>query len=182
MADLILPVRYCRIFPDPSVPPREENFHRAELVWSLPAKETALVLIDCWDMPRIESHLERSVRIVEERLAPLARACRAAGVAVVHAPSPQTAAKYPQWVRYAGADTIFEGDWSPPCWPPEDFRRRAGDYRGYAIPHEPRAVMLQRQQERRILPALTPQPEDHVIATRVVAEAGVGIVVQAARL
>ena len=44
----------------------------------LPVHQTALVLIDCRDMPRIESHLERSVRIVEDRLAP-----------------PQTAAKYP---------------------------------------------------------------------------------------
>jgi nicotinamidase-related amidase len=165
MGDLVLPVRHCDIFPEPSLPPREEHFQHAELEWSLPARQTALVLIDCWDLPRIDSHLERSARIVEQKLAPVAQACREAGVAVVHAPSPQTAEKYPQWVRYAGDDTLFGGDWSPPSWPPSDFRRKTGDYRGYAIPRESRLTMLKRQQERRILPALTPQPADYVIAT-----------------
>jgi nicotinamidase-related amidase len=165
MADLILPVRYCQIYPDPRLPPREEHFHHAELVWSLPPEQTALILIDCWDMPRIESHLERSVEIVDQRLAPLAQACREAGVAVLHAPSPQTARKYPQWVRYAGDETLFEGKWTAPRWPPADFRTRSGNYAPFAIPHEPRSVMLERQQARRILRPLAPQPEDYVIAT-----------------
>jgi nicotinamidase-related amidase len=105
------------------------------------------------------------VRIVEEKLAPVTQACRKAGVAVVHAPSPQTAAKYSQWVRYAGDETLFGGECSSPAWPPSDFRRRTGDYAAFKIPKESRLTMLKRQQERRILPALSPQPNDYVIAT-----------------
>jgi len=165
MADLILPIRYCRIFPEPHIPPREENFRYAKLTWSLPVEETALVLIDCWDISRIESHLERNERIVGERLAPVAKACRKAGITIIHAPSPETATKYPQWVRYAGDETLFEGDYLAPDWPPEDFRGRRGDYQNYAIPREPRKAMLQRQKERSIMSALTPQPQDLVIGT-----------------
>ena len=85
---IVLPVRYCRLTTDDGIPWREENFELRGLSWGLNPEQTALVLVDVWDIHPIESHEERSARITRERIAPVAAACREAGITVVHAPSP----------------------------------------------------------------------------------------------
>lgn len=164
MTELVIPVRYYRLNTDLDVPAREENFAPVTLTWALPVAQTALVLIDCWDINYIESHLGRNRRVVADVLAPLVRACRAAGITIIHAPSPQTAAKYPQSLMYAGDEELF-GNYEPPAWPPEDFRRRQGDYARYAYPPEPRYDQLERDKlARNIMPVLGPEPGDFVVA------------------
>ena len=164
MSAITLPIRQYRVYTDLDVPSREENFGYVERAWPLPVDQTGLVLIDCWDRHYVQSHLERNVRIVQERLLPMVEACRKAGIAIIHAPSPPTATKYPQWLRYADDDLLFGRDVPAPDWPPQNFVRRQGEYVVYAPPEEPRmAAIVQERTDRRIMPALAPQPEDFVV-------------------
>jgi len=166
MAELAIPVRYCRLSTDPGVPCREEHLERRELAWPLKAQETALVLVDVWDVHYMESHLEDSGRITRERIVPVVEACRRVGIAVVHAPCPQCAAKYPQWVRYAGDDDLFgRPPAEPDEWPPADLRAGKGDYACYAKPVEPRLEETRKRdpERRRIVEAVAPEPEDFVV-------------------
>ena len=100
MADLDITVQCSRSLTDPDVPCREENLTREETQWSLSVEETAVVLVDCWDVHPLDSHEERSGQISREKILPAVQACRKAGVTVVHAPSPPQAAKYPLWTKY----------------------------------------------------------------------------------
>jgi hypothetical protein len=164
MAAINLPIRQYRVYTDLDVPAREENFGYVERQWPLPAEQTGLVLIDCWDRHYMQSHLERNLRIVQERLLPVVQACRKAGIAIIHAPSPQTAMKYPQWLRYADDDLLFGREVPAPDWPPQDFVRRRGEYAVYAPPEEPSMPQILRDRvERRIMPVLEPEPEDLVV-------------------
>ena len=161
-----LPIRQCRLSTDTDVPCREENFTFVARKWSLPVGETAFVLVDCWDRHYIDSHLERNIRVVEETLHPALQACRQAGIAVVHAPSPPTARHYPQWTRYADDETIGEPVAPILDWPPEQLRSRSGKYVEFApLPEKRQAQIKADQEERRITPLLAPQPEEYVVAT-----------------
>lgn len=164
MPTITLPIRQYRVYTDLNVPAREENFGYVERQWPLPVEQTGLVLIDCWDRHYVQSHLERDVRIVQERLLPVVQACRRAGIAIIHAPSPQTAMKYPQWTRYADDELLFGRDVPPPDWPPQDFVRRQGEYAVYAPPEEPHMPQILRDRvERWIMADLAPLPEDFVV-------------------
>ncbi|MCZ6678527.1 MAG: isochorismatase family protein [Candidatus Poribacteria bacterium] len=164
-----IPVRHYRLWTHPDIDCIEENFHYAERTFALPTDQTALVMVDVWDIHYIRSHEEISGQITRERIVPLAAACREAGITVVHAPSPPIAAKFPQWVRYAG-DAEFgirSGGKQTPDWPPPDFRQRKGKYAQYAPQHEPRRDEWSEKygNKRRVVPELEPQPGDFVIAT-----------------
>ena len=168
MKELILPVRYYRLYTDPDVACVEENFHHVELTWPLPAAQTALVMVDVWDLHYIQSHEERSGRITRERLAPVVAACRETGMTIIHAPAPQTAHKYPQWTRYAGDGEFDTSKSEPPSdWPPEAFRKRTGEYENFTKPwHEPVMDEWKKvEHKRRIVAAVAPHPDDFVIAT-----------------
>jgi len=168
MGQLTLVCRYCRLGWDAGVPPREEHFTLAEQTFTLPAEQCALVLVDCWDNHYVRSHLERTNRIVAERIAPTVAACRRTGVAVVHAPSPPTAQKYPQWIAYASeAELGFAPPPPTPAWPPADFRDRTGEHACFGKPSEP-AIEEEARTElpfQRIVATLAPQEGDFVIAT-----------------
>ena len=168
MPEMTLAARYCRLYGDDGVPQREEHFSLVEQTWTLKTQECALVLVDCWDKHYIKSHLERTDQITRERIAPVIEACRKAGVAVVHAPSPPTAHKYPQWVAYAGDSELGpRPPSSPPDWPPEAFRNKEGDYAQLAKPVE-RELEEWRKTEgeaRLIVEDISPQPGEFVIAT-----------------
>jgi nicotinamidase-related amidase len=169
MPQIEIPVRYYRLWTDLGVDCIEENFHYAEQEWTLPTEKTALVMVDVWDIHYIRSHEEISGQITREKIAPLAEACREAGITVIHAPSPRIAAKFPQWIRYAG-DREFGiksgGGGNTPDWPPPEFRRREGEFAQYAKSHEPRRDEWyeKHEQNRGIVPAVAPQPDDFVIA------------------
>ncbi len=167
MSAIKLQVRYQRHAPDEGQEYIEANFHRAFAEWSLDPSEAALVMVDCWSIHPIVSHQERAARICAELIAPVAEACRRAGIAIVHAPSPPQARLYPQWTKYASDAELFGTPSVPPAWPPEAFRNREGKYAQFAKMPEP---VLERWREeempkRRIIDCLEPQPDDFVIAT-----------------
>jgi nicotinamidase-related amidase len=168
MPEITVPARYCRLYWDEGVPHREEHFALAEQPWTLKTDECGLVLVDCWDRHYLESHLERTDQITGDRIAPVIDACREAGIAVIHAPSPPTARKYLQWVAYAGDSELGPTTSSPPGdWPPQAFRKHEGDYAQFGKPVEAGREEWVRTEgaERLIVQDIAPQPGDFVIAT-----------------
>ena len=55
----------------PDLPYREEHFGFKYASVSIPPAEAAIVLVDCWDEPTIESHGERSAQICRDLIRPL---------------------------------------------------------------------------------------------------------------
>lgn len=129
MAILDLSVRYFQDATPAGVPCREENFVRREVGMALPLAQTALVLVDVWDNHFIESWLERAGRVTAEGVVPVLVAARAAGMMVVHAPSPPIAENYEQLKRFAPVEPSGPAD-----WPPAEFRARAGEYAAFRGP------------------------------------------------
>ena len=161
-----LTVRYSRELSDPDLPCREEHFGHGEMAWTLSTEEVGLVLVDCWDSHPVETHLERGGQIAKERILPAVQACRKAGIAVVHAPSPTQARLYAQWTKYADERDLHGSTGPAPDWPPEDLRRRSGSYASFARPKEPRTQSIQEiRSKRRIMDFLGPEPDDFVVAT-----------------
>lgn len=151
----------------PHLPYREEHFGYVHLPVSMPPAQAALVLVDCWDRIIVESFQERAERICEETIRPVLGACRLAGIAVIHAPSPPVAEKFRQfWPPNA------PGDEAPAAvetedWPPADFAQRQGEW---AHLQARRSGLHQEQldridRDRSIHPAVLPQAGDYVIAT-----------------
>lgn len=167
MSTLNLRPRYQRVAVDEGVEFAEPRFERAFVDWQLDASQAALVMVDCWDRHPIVTHQQRAEAICRERIAPLARACRDAGVAVIHAPSPGQARKYAQWTKFADDADLFGAPSETPAWPPEQFRQKEGDHAQFARPAEPvkDAWVEAELEHRRIIDCLEPQPDDFVIAT-----------------
>ena len=166
MSTVSLPVRYCELNPPTRVPWREENFELKTMTQKIDPAEAALVMVDVWDIHPYQSHLERGAEITEKRIVPVAQACREAGIAVVHAPSPGQAPKYSQWVRYAGDREMgVAGGTASDNWPPPEFRSRNGKYAKLAKPKSARREkwLKEKLPERRIMSCMEPQPEDFVI-------------------
>jgi len=170
MKQLTFTCRYSREYTDPDVPCREENFdwHQREI--TVPADQSALVLVDCWDRHPVVSFVERAERVARERILPVVQPCREAGVTVVHAPSPGVAHKYPQWLAYAANSELF-GDGGQAGWPPSEFIRRTQGYTNdpYARPAEPLLEQWLADDNlfpgMRIMSFLEPGPQDFVVAT-----------------
>jgi len=166
MGAIRIPVRYYRLGVEEGAPCEEERFQYGTLNWTLPAEQTALVMVDCWDIHYIQSHEERSGRICRERLKPAVEACRSAGIAVVHAPSPPRAKYYAQWVRYAGDEELNPNSSAASEWPPDPFRKRTGEWAAFAKPREwVLDAWAKRADQQRIVPEIAPQPDDFVIGT-----------------
>ena len=163
--DLTITVRYARELADPDLDQREEHFSHGELDWSVPTEESAIVLVDCWADYPLRSFTERTSRICAEIIGPLLPACRQAGVAVVHAPSPDWAANYPRF-DVGGEPARHHPTVRDPEWPParqgNDAYRvpRCGDepvYRAWWRNVAPNGL--------RIHPAVEPVPGDYVVST-----------------
>ena len=97
MRHIEIPVRYGRVITDPGQESHETNLGFKELRWSLPVQETALVLVDCWEYFPLESFVTRATDICRTKIRPVLQVCRELGVTVIHAPSPQWAANYPDF-------------------------------------------------------------------------------------
>lgn len=167
MAEIKLQARYQRHAVDEGVRYSEDNFERAFLDWTMKSEEIALVMVDCWSIHPIVTHQERAGKICSEQIAPLAQACRDAGIAVVHAPSPGQAKLYPQWTRYATDAELFGAQAEPADWPPQEFRSKEGDYAQFAKMAEPlrERWLAEDLDKRAIIDCLTPQTDDFVVAT-----------------
>lgn len=167
MPDLKLSVRYYRHGTDDGVECREENFRHRDMEWRVPVEQAALVLVDCWAEHFIRTHEENSGRIMRELLKPAVQAARAAGMTVVHAPSPTYVDAYPQRVGYASdQDLGLAPAASPDDWPPPEFRRKEGEYAQFAKPPEPKIVeWVKDPSHYRICEELGPEPGDFVVGS-----------------
>jgi nicotinamidase-related amidase len=158
--------------PEPGVECVESRFHHIEWEERIPLTQAALVLVDVWDTHVIASHAARTAQIARDFIAPVMAAARRAGMAVVHAPSPVQARRYPQWTRYAD-----EADHRAPAirnwpdvetdeWPPVAFRRREREYAQFRRPRPSMGDESRNERaERRIDRSVEPAPEDFVVAT-----------------
>ncbi len=168
MSNLELTTRFLIHEPRaPDLPYREEHFGFKYASVSIPPAEAAIVLVDCWDEPTIESHGERSAQICRDLIRPLLRRCRDLGITVVHAPSPPVAQKFPQWLRYAGESELDPPPMVVPDWPPPEFARRQGEWENLEAHYGEEWLPLRRQHDeiRSIDKAVWPADEDFVIAT-----------------
>jgi nicotinamidase-related amidase len=142
--NLVLPTQYNRLW-DPAKPYGcpESTFNLVSKTLNLPLAETALVLVDAWNVSCCKTYEERSCQIIRDRLKPVLHAGRAVGMTIIHTPAPQIAYKYDHLNPYIQPGdepfvTVFgERD---PEWPPADLVDRKGRYAGfhrrYAIPAE----------------------------------------------
>jgi len=127
-----LRVRYFQDSTPEDVPCLESNFIRREFDMPLAQEQTALVLVDLWNIHFIESWLARAKQVMEEKVLPMIEAARHAGMLIVHAPSPPVAAQFPEHRTEVPPKPIMPA--SGPDWPPPEFRRRQGDYGAYLGP------------------------------------------------
>jgi nicotinamidase-related amidase len=167
MPDLNITVRFLRHGTDDGIECLEELTGHEERQWSVPAEQSALVLVDCWAEHFIRSHERNSGRIMAETLKPALDAARAAGVTIIHAPSPTYVEAYPQWTAYASdRDLGFEAPAPVDDWPPAELRRKEGPFSQYARPVEPKAREWTKDPSHyRIAEAVAPQPGDSVVKT-----------------
>ena len=164
MKTLDLRVRYFQDSTPADVPCREPAFIRREFEMPLPVAETALVLVDLWNVHFIESWIERAAQITTECVVPIIDAARGVGLTIVHAPSPSVAAQYPQLKRHKPPEPS-----APLVWPPSDFRSRVGDYAVYRGPRsQPPGIGVHWDKlasQLAVSPAIDVQDDDFVIAT-----------------
>jgi len=164
---LHIPCRYYRVYTDPDVPCREENFHFVEKVLPIPAERAAMVVVDVWATHYIDSMLERARTIIEGKIAPAIAAARKAGVAVIHAPSPYIIERqFPRYPLPAADEKPASGGAE---WPPKEFRSiyRGGEYAAFGRPWEPILDITYKRYETelRVAPAVLPAEGDCLIAT-----------------
>jgi nicotinamidase-related amidase len=147
MSDIHLPIRYVQLYPDAGKDLEESSFAHHEAVLSFPLEQSALVLVDFWDLmwgpepivPELGWEAECNAgysfcrRVKETTLhaaVPALQAARQAGMTVIHAPTRDIAEKYPQHQA-----TAHRGKKSaPPApaekeepWPPPEFVREWRD-------------------------------------------------------
>ena len=156
---LDLTVRYFQDSPPEGQPYREEFFIRRELEMTLPVAQTGLVLVDMWDNHFIESWLERAIEVTRTAVVPVLEAARAAGLTIVHAPSPEVAAQFEQLSRHQPPPEEPEPDWPPPA-----FRSREGEFAAYRGPRK-QPPGIPPIESLGMSPAITVAAEDFVIAT-----------------
>lgn len=159
--------RYHRWHVEPGVEWLESNTAAATLDWTIPLPQVALVLVDVWDHHYLKDTEARTEQVIDEKLLPLLTACRAAGLSVIHAPSPAQAMQHPNWVALRNK-VPAEAQPSVPhdSWPPPEFRSKNGAYQAYSRPVEARQPELQQlSATRQLHPKIQPLRGEAVIAT-----------------
>ncbi|MFH1569588.1 MAG: isochorismatase family protein, partial [Gemmatimonadota bacterium] len=142
----------------------------------VPVGQAALVLVDVWATHYIDSWLARAAQVTRERIAPLLAAARAAGLTVIHAPSPYVVERHHQecMPKVAGAGTrpapAGPGTAAPGSeWPPARFRGiyRSGEFAAFGRDPEPRlpGVYARYETELKIAAPAQPRPGEPIIAT-----------------
>lgn len=161
---LNLNVRYFQDSTPTDVPCRETEFIRREFQMPLPVAETALVLVDLWNVHFIESWIERAKQVTEDCVVPVIATARKADMTIVHAPSPSVAAQYPQLKRHKPPQPS-----TPSSWPPSEFRGRQGEYAVYRGPRShPPGIGIHWDKlasQLSMSPAIDVQEDEYVIAT-----------------
>jgi nicotinamidase-related amidase len=155
--------RYHRWHVDPGVEWLEANTDFAQLDWTIPLPQAALVLVDVWDHHYLKDAEARAEAIINKKFVPLLAGARRVGLPVIHAPSPPQAMTHPNWIgtgRAANAATAASD------WPPPEFRSKSGPYAAYARPAELRESELsQLRKGLKIHPRVLPVGDERVVAT-----------------
>ena len=130
--------RYYRWHVDPGQEWIEKNTGYAHLDWEIPMSQAAVVLLDVWDRHYIIDTEARGEAVVQQKIIPLVKACREAGLQIIHAPSPgrNLARGHPNYVDLVTDEELNAGKDNE--WPPSEFRSKSGEYEKYAKPKEPR--------------------------------------------
>ncbi|NKB72424.1 MAG: isochorismatase family protein [Candidatus Latescibacteria bacterium] len=136
MTALRLNVQYFQDSTPQDVPCREENFVVRALDFTLPTAETALVLVDLWNVHHIDSWVERAEAMTRDIIAPLIDRARASGLTIVQAPSPTVLANFPDKYQVYQGHTPAPPPAPAPDWPPAQFRDRAGEYACFRGPRD----------------------------------------------
>ncbi len=176
MAEIRLKVRYYQDSTPAGVPCRESAFVRREIEMALPVHQTAMVLVDIWNVHFIESYVEREQQVVNDFILPAIQVARETGLPIIHAPSPEVARLYPQAQRIPPGIAPLKLD-DGPDWPPEAFRRRHqpsldgadNPYYAYRGPRSQPPGMdvhwKELEPELAMLPTVEVKESDDVIAT-----------------
>ncbi len=164
MKTLDLRVRYFQDSTPADVPCRETEFVRREFEMPLPLDETALVLVDLWNVHFIESWIERAKQVTVDCVVPVIDAARKLGMTIVHAPSPSVAEQYSQLERHNPPQPS-----TPNTWPPAEFRSRSGNYNIYRGPRsQPPGIGIHWDKlasQLSMSPAIDVKEDEFVIAT-----------------
>ncbi|MBT6145857.1 MAG: cysteine hydrolase family protein, partial [Gemmatimonadetes bacterium] len=137
----------------------------------LSTEQTALVLVDVWATHYIDSWLQRAAEITRQKIVPLIEALRAAGVTIIHAPSPFVVERHhPDCMPAPRSQSPDAPDAdSSTDWPPAAFHGlyRGGEHAVFGRDPEPRldAALARYETELRISPLAQPEAGDVVIAT-----------------
>ena len=163
-----LPVRYQVMDsrgPDDNV---EANIVHAAATVDLDVGEVAIVLVDTWAGHPMSSHLERTGEISRTRIRPVLDAARAAGAAVIYAPSPRVAPDFEAF-RHDSRES------APPApmvdeWPPAEYREATGRFRSLRkrpgeLPENYDGPYPDWWHMHGIDPSISPVPGDLVVAT-----------------
>ena len=102
---ITLQLRYLRRLTDPEVEMKEKNLQYARVARQLPMDQTALIALDIWDRDLLADMRERDDKITRERIVPVIRACRKAGLQIIHAPTMRIAMRSGNWVNLLKGET-----------------------------------------------------------------------------
>ena len=167
-----LQVRYFQDSTPENVPCREENFVRRQVNMPLYLAQTALILVDVWNVHFIDSWIERAKKITSESIVPVletARQCvhNSNRMTIIHAPSPPVADQFKQSNRLGQTSTQPANE--SVDWPPTKFRNRSEEYQIYRGPRsQPPGIDLHWKKladQLSISEKIIVKPEDEVIAT-----------------
>ncbi len=164
--EITLKVRYLPAAAEVCDVDQEKLIRHKYLAWRLPVAETALVAVDAWDVHYLKSHQKRAAEICRRKIKPVMDACRKAGIAIIHAPSPEDAKRYLDTGKFLKAEAANFKSVETPGWPPENFRKRLGEYGKFAKPAGSVAEKWKQMSLRRkICPVVEPQSGDYIVAT-----------------
>jgi nicotinamidase-related amidase len=167
MSTLNLNVTYYQDSTPEDVPCREENFVRRTLLFPLPVEQTALVLIDLWDIHHIESWVARAGAMTRDVIVPLIDKARKTGLTIVFAPSPQVAYGHPDKYKVYEGRTPAPQPGPAPTWPPPEFRGRQGECARFRNPrNQPPGIGLHWPTHKKLdmSPFVKVQAGDFVVA------------------
>lgn len=155
--------RYHRWHVDAGKEWLETNTGPAQLDWTIPLEQVAIVLVDVWSGHYLKDTAARADEIIDERFVPLLAGCRNAGLTIIHAPSPPQAIGHPNHVAIAEPEKPAT---ARDHWPPATFRSKSGPYQSYHRPVEPREPEIRKVRNGlTIHPKVCPVGNEPVVAT-----------------
>jgi nicotinamidase-related amidase len=132
--EIQIKARYCFRYTGTDDKQREKDAYYAVTDWWVPLDQVALVCLDIWNMDLHQDMHARDDRVTRERIVPLVGTARAAGMQIIHAPSPSIARRHENWVNLEQDALLPESSRKIPDWPPSSFKNATGKFARYASP------------------------------------------------